>query len=132
MVKIQDKLLHDLISAFRPGYNCQYVLLHVIENFKAALDKGEVVGVLTTDLSKAFDCLSPLLLYKKLLAYGFSAPAAELIYDYLSNRSHCTKIGSISSPYVNIVKGTPQGSKLGPVLFNFFINDILYYALPIL
>ena len=85
---------------------------------------------MTTDLSKAFDCLPANLLHKKLLAYGFSQSAALLLYNYLTGRSQCVKIGSTTSSYTEVLKGTPQGSKLGPVLYNYLCNDLLYY-LPI-
>ena len=91
LTTVQDTLLHDLVSAFRKGYNCQYVLLNLIETWKTALDKGLVVGAVATNLSKVFDCMSPLLLYKKkkLVPYGFSDSAASFLCNYLTNRQQC-------------------------------------------
>ncbi len=64
-------------------------------------------------------------MYHKLLAYGFSKNSAVLIHNYLSNRSQQVKIGDVVGEWMDLAKGTPQGSKSGPALFNLFINDLL-------
>ena len=120
-------ILHQLISAYRTGHSCQDVLLYVLNCFTQALDKGHKVAAVATDLSSAFDCLPPNLMYHKLLAYGFSKDSAKFIHSYLTGRAQRVKIGSVVGDWMDLTKGTPQGSKLGPSLFNLFINDLLYY-----
>ena len=72
----------------------------------------------------AFDCLNHDLLIAKFEAYGFNAQALIFIQDYLSNCSERTKINSEYSSYKDVKYGVPQGSILGPLLFNIFVNDI--------
>ena len=120
-------ILHPLIAAYRQGYSCQSVLLNLTSCISGALDKGKNVAAVATDLSSAFDCLPPSLMYHKLLAYGFSDNSAKFIYNYLVGRKQRVKIGGTVGDWQDLTKGTPQGSKLGPNLWNLFINDLWYY-----
>ena len=83
-------------------------------------------GALLTDLSKAFDCLDHELLIVKLNAYGFSLTALKLVHSHLSNRKQRTKINSSYSSWLEIIFGVPQGSILGPLLFNLFLIDLFF------
>ena len=80
-----------------------------------------------TDLSKAFDCLSHDLLIAKLNAYGFDKNSLKLVYSYLSNREQRVKINDTYSSFREISFRVPQGSILGPLLFNIFICDMFYF-----
>ena len=83
---------------------------------------------LLMDLSKALDCLPHDLLLLKLKYYGLSENALKLMKSYFTNRKQCVKIGSIKNDFEAILNGVPQGSILGPVLFNIFINDIFHFV----
>ena len=109
---------------FRKGHSTQQCLLVIIEKWRQSLDKGGHCGALLTDLSKTFDCLSHDLLIAKLHVYGFNIPALRLFHNYLTNRNQRVKIDSTFSSWEEILFGLPQGSILGPFLFNIFLCDL--------
>ena len=79
-------------------------------------------GAVLTDFSKAFDCLNHNLLIAKLNAYCFDNNAIKFIYDYLKERKQRTKVNNSYSAWKDLQYGVPQGSILGALLFNIFIN----------
>ena len=121
-----DNILLPSQCGFRKGYSAQHCLLVMIEKFKEAIDRGYEFSALLTDLSKAFDCINNPLLIAKLYNYGVSPLSINLIFTYLNNRSHRTKINNCFSERSRIEHGVPQGLILGPLLFNIDLIDLFY------
>jgi hypothetical protein len=119
-------IFNPLLSAYRSKYGCHDVLLKLTEEWKYALDNNMYAGALLMDLSKAFDCLPHCLTICKLSAYGFSNNACLLIASYLNDRKQRVKLGECRSDWSTLCKGVPQGSILGPLIFNIFIHDMYY------
>ena len=111
-------------SGFWKGYSAQHCLLVMIEKFKETI--GNEFGSLLTDLSKAFDCINHPLLTAKLYNYGLSPLSINMMFSYLSNQTHQTKINECFSDRSRIEHGGPQGSFLGSLLFNINSIDLFY------
>ena len=125
--KFSEKILSPKLCGFRKGHSTQHALLNLLKNWQKTLDKSSDIGGVLMNLSKAYDCLSHDLLKAKLAAYGFEYSATSSISDYLSKRYQRVKIESIFSSYLEILRGVPQGSSLGPTLLNMFINDLICF-----
>ena len=79
------------------------------------------------DLSKPFDTVNHDLLISKLVTYGFSHSSLDLMLSCLKNRSQRVNVNNTFSSWEEIIARAPQGSILGPLLFNIFINVIFLF-----
>ena len=121
-----DKLLSKHQCSFRKGHSVQHSLIVLLEKWEDSVDQGHVFGALLTDLSKAFDCLPHNLLIANLSAYGFDNKTVRFVYDYVTAHKQRTRISDTYSSWQEILSRVPQGSILGPLLFNIGICDLFF------
>ena len=138
-MKYNEKVLFDKIyetfywrlsrnlSGFLKGHSCCTALLKLTEDWRTCLDRREAVAVVVIDLSKAFDSVCHPLLLAKFKAYGFTRDALEIRTAYLMGQRQRVKIDGVHSTWRNIKTGVPQGSLLGPLLFNMYVYDLNYF-----
>ena len=112
--------------AYRKGLSTTDALVAAIDDWTAGLDNAatECIQTVMLDFSKAFDRLQPAILAQKLDKAGLNSNIISIISSFLSNRYQCVSISGCKSSFLPINVGTPQGTKLGPILWLFYINDL--------
>ena len=119
-----NHILSNNQYGFREDHSTNSAIIELIEEITSAIDNSmSTVGVFI-DLKKAFDTKDHGILLKKLEHYGIRGIANQWVSNYLTERFQYVQYNNISSDYMSIKCGVPQGSILGPTLFLLYINDI--------
>ena len=121
----KNKLSDDNQSAYKKFHSTETLLTKIHNDIMMNLSDGDVTMLVLLDLSAAFDTIDHGILLQRLQnRYGLQGSALTWFKSYISNRSQSVVINDKISDQIPLEFGVPQGSKLGPILFNSYIAPL--------
>ena len=137
-VKILEKLVHkrvlnylmvhNIISDYQfgslPGRSTQLAIFELLKQVYSAFNNKKLFGSICLDVSKAFDCINHVKLFEKMKSCGISDPVILWFKSYFSRKQIVRFNDNLSQSRI-VSTGIGQGTILGPLIFVFYINDVI-------
>ena len=121
----ENNIITERQSAYVKGDSTIQQLLYIINLIRKSWTKGCITQGIFLDVSAAFDKCWHKGLLCKLKQAKVESSCYTLFESYLSNRFQCTVVDGVKSELKELKAGVPQGSKLGPILWLLYVNDIV-------
>ena len=114
-------------SGYKPKHSCETLLLRLNNDILIAMDNGKCTIIILLDLSAAFDTVDhDRLLYILFYEIGLRDNVLAWFKSYLLYRRQAVDINGNLSDFLGTPYGVPQGSVLGPILFNIYVRSLIY------